>query len=105
VFRTANALAASPTWTNVTPPVNIPFDVILVDRSTPNTVYAGADNGVWVSRDAGAKWAYMGAESGLPNTAVFDLQMQTSTGKLYAFTFGRGVYVLTPAVAAARQRQ
>jgi hypothetical protein len=96
VFKSTNALSGSPAWTNVTPPVNIPFDVVAIDPTTPNTVFVGADNGVWATRDGGATWAYMGPEAGLPNVAVFDLQIQVSTRKVFAFTFGRGAFVLTP---------
>jgi hypothetical protein len=96
VFKSTNALSGSPAWTNVTPPVNIPFNVVVVEPASSSTVYAGADNGVWASRDGGTTWAYMGPDSGLPNTAVFDLQIQASTRKVFAFTFGRGAYVLTP---------
>lgn len=103
VFRTTNALAAAPTWTNVSPPSNVPFNVIAIDPTTPTTVYAGADNGMWASRDGGASWAYMGPGSGMPNTAVFDVQIQASTGKVFAFTFGRGAYVLMPPAARTTQ--
>jgi photosystem II stability/assembly factor-like uncharacterized protein len=101
VFRSTNALAASPAWRNVTPPVNLPFNTLAIDPAAPNTVYAGADNGVWASNDAGATWAYMGPDAGLPNTAVFDLQIQVSTGKVFAFTFGRGAFSLTRTAAPA----
>ena len=97
VFKSTNALTASPTWTNVTPPnTNIPFNTMLVDPATPSTIYAGADNGMWASADAGATWTYMGPDAGVPNVAVFDLQRQEATGKIFAFTFGRGAFVLTP---------
>ena len=96
VFKSTNALGASPAWTNVTPSVNLPFNVVVVDPASSSTVYAGADNGVWASRDGGTTWAYMGPEAGIPNAAVFDLQIQASTGKVFAFTFGRGAFVLTP---------
>jgi len=32
----------------------------------------------------------------LPNVPVFDLQFQRSTGRLFAFTYGRGAFVLAP---------
>jgi hypothetical protein len=76
--------------------VNIPFNTIVIDPTTPSTVFAGADNGVWASNDAGATWAYMGPEAGIPNVAVFDLQIQASTRKVFAFTFGRGAFMLAP---------
>lgn len=96
VFKSTNALSGSPVWTNVTPPVNNPFNTVAIDPTTPNTVFAGADNGVWATRDGGATWAYMGPEAGIPNAAVFDLQIQASTRKVFAFTFGRGAFMLTP---------
>jgi photosystem II stability/assembly factor-like uncharacterized protein len=102
VFKSTNALSSSPVWTNVTPAyTNIPFNAILVDPATPNTIYAGADNGMWASADAGTTWTYMGPDAGVPNVAVFDLQLQEGTGKIFAFTFGRGVFVLTPPRSAA----
>jgi hypothetical protein len=94
VFKSTNALAASPAWTNVTPPVNIPFNVVAIDPASSNTVFVGADDGVWATGDGGAMWAHL--DAGLPNVAVFDLQIQASTRKVFAFTFGRGAYVLTP---------
>jgi len=95
VFKTTNALGGSAAWTNVTPPVNLPFNAIAIDPTTPNTVFVGADSGVWASNDAGATWSYMGPQTGLPNVQVLDLQIQASTGKVFAFTFGRGAFALT----------
>lgn len=96
MFKSTNALAASLMWTNVTPPVNIPFNTVAIDPTASNTVFVGADDGVWASRDGGGTWAYMGPEAGLPRVAVFDLQIQASTRKVFAFTFGRGAFMLTP---------
>jgi photosystem II stability/assembly factor-like uncharacterized protein len=105
VFKSTNALSPSPTWTNVTPAnTNFPFNAILVDPATPSTIYAGADNGMWASADAGTTWTYMGPDTGMPNVAVFDLQRQEATGKIFAFTFGRGLYVLTPPGSPAALR-
>jgi hypothetical protein len=104
VFKSTNALAASPMWTNVTPPVNIPFNTVAIDPTSANTVFVGADDGAWATRDGGETWAYMGPEAGLPNVAVFDLQIQESTRKVFAFTFGRGAFVLTPPTSPAALR-
>jgi len=38
----------------------------------------------------------LGPEMGMPNVPVFDLQFQRSTGRLFAFTYGRGAFVLAP---------
>jgi photosystem II stability/assembly factor-like uncharacterized protein len=104
VFKSTNALAESPAWRNVSPPANIPFNAVAIDPATPDTVFVGADNGVWATGDGGETWVYMGPEAGVPNVAVFDLQIQASTGKVFAFTFGRGAFMLTPGAAAAGAR-
>ncbi len=61
---------------------------LLVDRSDPNTLYAGLVNdkdfgGLFVSRDAGAKWEQM--SDGLGGRDVFTLQ-QDGNGDLVAGT-------------------
>src|SRR5207249_6092170 len=94
VFKTANALAASPTWVNVGPPVNIPHNTIVVDPSDSRIIYVGTDIGVWKSADSGATWTHMGPATGMPNVAVFELQINAATDRLVAFTFGRGAFAL-----------
>lgn len=96
VFKTANALATSPTWVNVSPPVNLPHNAIAVDPSNPNNVYVGTDIGVWHSADAGGSWTHMGPGRGMPNVAVFDLEIQPGSGKVFAFTHGRGALLFDP---------
>jgi hypothetical protein len=96
VFKTTNALAASPAFFNVSPPVDIPHNAILLDPANPNIVYVGTDIGVWKSTNAAANWIHMGPESGMPNVAVFDLEI-SAAGRLVAFTHGRGAFaLLTP---------
>jgi hypothetical protein len=101
VFKTSNALASSPTWVNVTPPVDIPHNTIVVDPSNPNIVYVGTDLGVWQSPDGGATWAHMGPEIGMPNVAVFELQINDTTHQLVAFTHGRGAFEISTAAPPA----
>jgi hypothetical protein len=99
VFKTTNALAASPTWVNVSPPVNIPHNTIVLDPSDPTIVYVGTDLGVWTSTNGGGTWTHMGPETGMPNVAVFELQVNDTTNRLVAFTHGRGAFALQPARA------
>ncbi|MBI2867289.1 MAG: hypothetical protein HYX97_03005 [Chloroflexi bacterium] len=94
VFKTTNALAASPTRSNVSPPVNLPHNTIVLDPFDPKIVYVGTDLGIWKSTDGGSSWTHMGPETGMPNVAVFDLQIDHTTGRLVAFTHGRGAFVL-----------
>jgi len=94
LFKTANATSGAPTWTDVSPPVNIPFNTVALDPFDPDIVYAGTDIGVWRSADGGGTWTHMGPATGMPNVAVFDLQINHATGRLVAFTHGRGAFVL-----------
>jgi len=94
VFKTTNALAATPQFLNVSTPVDIPHNTIVLDPSNPNVVYVGTDIGVWRSMNAGVSWTHMGPESGLPNVAVFDLEISPGSGRLVAFTHGRGAFAL-----------
>jgi len=97
VFKTSNALSATPTWVNVSPPVDLPHNSIAVDPANPNNVYVGTDIGVWQSGDAGATWSFLGGPAfGLPNVAVFDLKIQAGSGRIFAFTHGRGAFMYDP---------
>jgi len=95
VFTTMNALAPLPSWSNVTPPVNIPCNTVAVDPLTTTTVYVGTDLGVWRSTEAGASWTDLGSPAGLPNVAIFDLQFEAVTDRPVAFTHGRSAFRLT----------
>lgn len=96
VFKTTNAQAASPAWTNVSPPENRPENVIIVDSANPSIVYVGSDVGIWRSIDGATTWNHMGPEVGMPNVPVHDLKIHPLTREVYAFTFGRGVFVRSP---------
>ncbi len=53
-----------------------------------DTVYLGADAGVFVSYDEGASWSPI--DDGLPNAQV--LQVLIDGNYLYAVTHGRGLW-------------
>jgi photosystem II stability/assembly factor-like uncharacterized protein len=95
VFRTTNALAASPVWTNVSPPIDMPFNVIAVDPRNPQRIYAGSDTGLWYSGDGAATWTRQSAAHGLPHAPVFDIQINPATDRTVVFTYGRGAFVLS----------
>ncbi|HSH95764.1 MAG TPA: Calx-beta domain-containing protein, partial [Roseimicrobium sp.] len=94
VFKTLNVGAATPAWSNVSPPVNLPMNAIAIDPGDTKVIYVGGDLGIWASSDAGTNWSHMGPNQGIPNVAVFDLQLNPTTGQLIAFTHGRGAYRL-----------
>lgn len=94
VFRTRTALSSVPTWMDVSPPVNLPHNTIVIDPRRPQIIYVGTDLGVWKSVDGAQSWVHLGPETGMPNVAVFELQIAQRTGQLIAFTFGRGAFLL-----------
>ncbi|MHB8520025.1 MAG: hypothetical protein ACYDH9_04640 [Limisphaerales bacterium] len=94
LFRTRNALSASPSWAKIGPPVDIPHNCLAIDPVNLNTLYVGTDLGVWQTLDGGANWTHFGPESGMPNVAVYDLKVHPRTGRVFAFTHGRGAFSL-----------
>ncbi|MDX6575990.1 MAG: hypothetical protein QOE96_1943, partial [Blastocatellia bacterium] len=99
IWKISNLVAASidapvlpaPVWTaagNGIP--SIPINGLVIDPLNSNNLYAGTDIGVYSSTDGGANWAPFG--TGLPRSAVFDLQIQPSFRLLRAATHGRGVW-------------
>jgi hypothetical protein len=82
------------TWTDISPPVDVPFDGIALDgSSSPTTIYAGTDLGVLRTADGGTTWATLD-DLHFPNSPVTDLQLNPQAGILRASTFGRGVFDL-----------
>ncbi len=87
VFRTS--LTAT-TWTDISPPLDLPFNAIALDGSeTPTALYAGTDFGVLRSVDGGASWSVLD-DIHFPRAPVFELVYHQ--GELRAATFGRGVF-------------
>jgi hypothetical protein len=89
VFKATGATTGV-TWTNVSPPANLPANVVAVHPTLADSVYVGTDLGLWVSTDAGTSWAHVGPSSGLPNVPVLDIAIDPCG--VTAFTFGRGAF-------------
>jgi hypothetical protein len=85
------------TWKDVSPPVDLPHDALVLDPVNPKVIYVGTDLGVWRCWDAhtggSTNWEHLGPANGLPNVAVFDLQFHGPARRLFAFTHGRGLFV------------
>jgi hypothetical protein len=70
--------------------LDVQHNAIIADPANATDLYAGADVGVWRSRDAGTTWEAF--SFGLPDVAVFDMEIQPLRRLLWAATHGRGVY-------------
>jgi photosystem II stability/assembly factor-like uncharacterized protein len=83
------------TWVNISGNLpNTPLKWVTVDPVHPNFVFVASDTGVFVATDGGfdgEPWQRLG--SGLPNVPVVQTQI-SSTRKLIAATYGRGVWTL-----------
>ncbi|MCB1050618.1 MAG: hypothetical protein H6510_06840 [Acidobacteria bacterium] len=77
-------------WTNISGSLpNMPVNCVLIDKGRPGDVYVGTDLGVFLSEDGGP-WSPFG--TGIANVIVMDLDIQHSSRKLRAATFGRGLW-------------
>ena len=97
VFKSTNALSATPTWIDISPAADAPFNVLAIDPRNPNLVYAGSDSGLWQTTDGGTTWNKQGLAVGIPNVPVHDIQINPTTDSTIAFTYGRGAYRLVTA--------
>jgi hypothetical protein len=62
---------------------------VIHQYGTNNGVYVGTNAGVYYKEGRNAKWQKV---EGLPHAKVNELEINYATGKLYAATFGRGLW-------------
>jgi hypothetical protein len=93
VYKSINLLDAVPTFTNITE--NLPSETKLTVkhhvRSGNNTIYVGTTLGVYFINDGLSQWEVF--DTNLPNVAIRDLDINEEDSKLYAGTYGRGVFI------------
>ncbi|MCC7053663.1 MAG: hypothetical protein IT355_10370 [Gemmatimonadaceae bacterium] len=106
LFRTTDFGA---TWTDVgaSLPRNLVIHVVREDPRNPRLLYAGTEQGLFISRDAGASWQEL---RGLPRMPINDFVVQPRENDLVVATHARGIWILdhvnalqelVPSVAAA----
>lgn len=90
VYKTTDA---GQTWTNISFNLpNIPMNTIVNQPgSNKNIVYVGTDNGVFYTYDGANEWYPY--NNLLPNVIVSELEIHADSNKLFAATFGRGIWV------------
>jgi hypothetical protein len=78
-------------WHDVTGKLpNTPVNDVLLGPG--RAVFVATDVGVFRSNPAGRNWTRVG--TGLPLSAVTDIEYNVAAGRLFAATFGRGIYSL-----------
>jgi photosystem II stability/assembly factor-like uncharacterized protein len=68
-----------------------PVNVIREDVEKEDILYAGTDNGLYVTLDRGKTWMTM--NGGLPRVAIHDLAVHPRDGEVILGTHGRSIYV------------
>jgi len=94
VWKTTNLDGGPPSWTAAaggggTAIPQVPVNVLVVEPSDAEVIYAGTDIGVYVSTNSGADWMPYG--TGLPVVAVFGMARSVG-GTLKIATHGRGFW-------------
>ena len=88
VYRTENGGAS---WTNYTGSLTtLSAHTIVYEKGSQDAVYVGTNAGVFRRDATMGNWEPF--NTNLPNATVSDLQINYSTGRLRAATFGRGVW-------------
>jgi hypothetical protein len=77
--------------------------VVLEDPANENLLFAGTDNGLYVSLDRGGHWELM--QNGMPHVAVHDLVIQQEAKHLLVGTHGRSIYKADIAALEALSRE
>ncbi|MCX6223893.1 MAG: T9SS type A sorting domain-containing protein [Bacteroidia bacterium] len=90
VYRTVDG---GTTWKNMTMDLpNIPVNTVVHQEGYGNdVVYIGTDAGVYYYTDESGKWTLY--SNLLPNVVISELEIHSPSRKLYAATFGRGIWM------------
>ena len=89
VFKSTNGGSS---WTNISGSLpNLPINCILHDSNTSDeSLYIGTDVGIFYRNNTLNDW--ISFSNGLPNVVVRELEIQRSSSKLRAGTYGRGLW-------------
>ena len=91
IFRTTDF---GKTWTRVVDEKKVIGYAlcILQDPTEPNLIFAGTEQGLWVSFDNGANFQQW--KNGYPSVSTYDLAIQEREADLVIATFGRALWIL-----------
>lgn len=91
IFRTTDY---GKTWTRILDEKKVNGYALCVvqDPTEPNLIFAGTEQGLWVSLDNGASWQQW--TNGYPSVSTYDMVIQEREADLVIATFGRSLWVL-----------
>lgn len=91
IFRTTDF---GKTWTRVVDEKKVTGYALCVlqDPTEPNLIFAGTEQGLWVSLDNGSTFQQW--KNGYPSVSTFDLTIQEREADLVIASFGRALWVL-----------
>ncbi|MEM8509135.1 MAG: glycosyl hydrolase [Bacteroidota bacterium] len=79
------------TWKNIASTIPMsPVNAFVEDPENENLLFAGTDNGLYVTFNRGESWELL--QNGMPNVAVHDLVIQPEAKHLLVGTHGRSIY-------------
>jgi len=82
------------TWKSIAS--NLPEDAVVwniaQDHVNPNLLFVGTEYGLYVSFDSGNHWIKF--NTGMPNMAIRDIDIQERENDIAVATYGRGFYIL-----------
>ncbi|MEO6304002.1 MAG: glycosyl hydrolase, partial [Bacteroidia bacterium] len=89
VYQTVDGGAS---WMNISSNLpNLPANCSVYEPGSNDRIYIGMDIGVYYKDNSSTTWTLY--NTGLPNVAIMDMETTpASPGKIYAATYGRGVY-------------
>jgi photosystem II stability/assembly factor-like uncharacterized protein len=103
VFYSANG---GTSWTNVSGSLpNLPVNSIVYQNNSNDRVYIGTDIGCFYKDNSMANWKAF--NNGLPNVMVHELEINYTSNKLVAATYGRGIWqadIISPAPPVASEK-
>jgi photosystem II stability/assembly factor-like uncharacterized protein len=79
-------------WTRIDRGLPLWAYVVREDPRAPSLLFAGTEDGLWISFDRGAHWQDF--RLGMNHVPVYDLQIQPDANDLIAGTHGRGFAIL-----------
>lgn len=89
VYKSTNS---GSTWTNISGSLpNIPANTIVAVQGYTDALYVGMDVGVYRYNTATANWELF--NQNLPNVEITELEIDYAENKLYAATYGRGLWI------------